>query len=395
VRSRRRPLRVDFAWIVIAGNRTRYLSLRPVIDADPTIVPRWITMHTWEDNHRYARLPRKLRPRARNLRNLAALIFSRSDAIVINAYESYVHYGFVHWLLRRKRALVNFYDGTYKPDGETFGDGIPEPATGVAGWLRKLTLDATDLFVPWSRFTAERTRRAYPPAGDRTTVIHPGIDLAGWPRRAPVEPGARFKLLFVGGDASRKGLDTVLDAIADGGVGPTELDVVTSTRQLPPALARRLDGTKHVRVHDGLTPGSDELLDLYRGADAFVLPTRLDLSSLASIEAMATGVPVIASDVGGIPDIVIDEVTGLVVKPGDSTALATSIERLRTDAALRDRLVETARAHVESHFDSRKSGAALIAAVKAVVDGSTAAQPAEPAVVASPAPAAVPITESN
>jgi glycosyltransferase involved in cell wall biosynthesis len=225
-------------------------------------------------------------------------------------------------------------------------------------------------------------------------VIHPGIDLSTWPRRAPVEPTGRFRLLFVGGDAQRKGLDTLIDAITADTVGPTELDVVTSTRDLPPPLAARIHGMSHVRLHDGLTPGSEELHELYRTADAFVLPTRLDLSSLASIEAMATGVPVVASDVGGLPDIVIGEVTGLVVSPGDVAGLAEAIERLRTDAALRARLVESARAHVEAHFDSRKNGLALVAAVKSLMLGvAPNAQPAEPA--ASAYREAAPIADSN
>jgi glycosyltransferase involved in cell wall biosynthesis len=367
VSSAPRPLRIDFAWIVIAGNRTRYLSLRPVIDADTSVAAKWTTLHTYEDNDRYARLPSFLRPRARNLRNLVLLLFSRSDAIVINAYETYVHYGFLHWLLRRRRALVNFYDGTYSSDGLSFGAGIPERQAGIAEWMRQVTLDSTDLFIPWSKFTAERTRLAYPDAAGRTAVIHPGIDLEFWPRRAQVSPGERFRLLFVGADAARKGLDTVLDAVSGGDVGPWELDVVTSVGQLSHELRARLADIAGVRLHDGLSPGSQELRRLYNEADAFVLPTRLDLSSLASIEAMATGIPVVASDVGGLPDIIIDEVTGLVVRPGDWRALASAIERLRTDGELRRQLVEAARVHIEQHFDSRKNGAALIDAVRRTV----------------------------
>ena len=327
-------------------------------------------MQTFDDDRRYSWLPAFLRPRVRNLRNLLPLVFSRSDALVIHAYESYVHYGFVHWLLRRKRALVNFYDGTYRPDGASFGDGIPEQRKGVGGWLRRTTLDGTDLFVPFSHFTARRTQLAYPPAADRMRVIHPGIDITSWPRRAEVVPGDRFRLLFVGGDAARKGLDTVLDAVSSGVVGPWELDVVTSVPQLPPDLHRRLTAMAHVRLHDGLSAGSLELRHLFNLADAFVLPTRLDLSSFASIEAMATGVPVITSDVGGLPDIVIDDVTGIAVSPDDARAVAVAIERLRTDAPLRKRMTDAARGHVEQHFDSSKNGVALIAAVRAVVADS-------------------------
>jgi glycosyltransferase involved in cell wall biosynthesis len=368
------PIRVVFALVVIAGNRTRYLSLRPVIDADPSIDARWITMRTYEDDDRWRWMPRFLRPRVRNLWNLVQLVFSRSDAIVIHAFETYVHYGFVHWLLRRKRLLMTFYDGSYRADGSMeFGDGIPEPQPGLAGKLRQITLDETDLFIPWSHFTAGRTVRAYPPAGDRVVVLHPGIDLGAWPRRTTPAPHDELRLLFVGGDGPRKGLDTVIDALELGIVGPWVLDVVTSPVETPGELRARLDRIPTVRVHDGLTSGSPGLRQLYDDADVFVLPTRLDLSSLASIEAMATGVPVVTSNVGGLADIVIDEHTGLVVPPDDARALATAIERLRLDPSLAARLADAGRAHVEAHFDSRHNGIALVDIVKQMVADPAAA----------------------
>lgn len=373
---RHRPPRIDFAWVVIAGNRTRDRTLRPVISDDPSVRARFVALRSYEDDDRWRWMPTALRPRVRSLRNLLPLVFSRSDAVVMHGFETYLHYGFVHWLLRRRRAFVAFYDGSYASDGSlAFGDGIPEPATGFAGWLRRITLDETDRFIPWSHFSARRTKAAFEPAAERTVVIHPGIDVENWPQRPPTAAHDPFRLLFVGGDGPRKGLDTVLDALAMEGVGPCELDAVTSQREMSAELRDQLAAATAVRVHDGLTSGSPGLRRLYADADAFVLPTRLDLSSLASLEAMATGIPVIATDVGGLSDIVIDGVTGLVVPPDDPVALAAAIERVRTDVALRDRLVDKARAHVEQHFDSRTNGRALVAAVTRFLDDPTAPLP--------------------
>ena len=63
---------------------------------------------------------------------------------------------------------------------------------------------------------------------------------------------------------------------------------------------------------------SRELRQLFAEADAFVLPTNHDASPWVALEAMATGVPVVITSVGGIPDLVQDGITGLVVPPGDS-----------------------------------------------------------------------------
>jgi glycosyltransferase involved in cell wall biosynthesis len=64
---------------------------------------------------------------------------------------------------------------------------------------------------------------------------------------------------------------------------------------------------------------------------------------------MQFDVPIVASDVGGIPDIIHHEENGLLVPPGDAVALAAAVERLYLDAALRERLVEAARTQLE-HF---------------------------------------------
>jgi glycosyltransferase involved in cell wall biosynthesis len=69
---------------------------------------------------------------------------------------------------------------------------------------------------------------------------------------------------------------------------------------------------------------------------------------LMALEAAATGTPVIASDIGGLSDIVVDEETGLLVEPGNRSALRAAMERLITDAELRSALAANASRHAES-----------------------------------------------
>jgi glycosyltransferase involved in cell wall biosynthesis len=102
--------------------------------------------------------------------------------------------------------------------------------------------------------------------------------------------------------------------------------------------------------------GDPELSRFYLDCDAFVLPavedSKGDVEGLGVVllEAMAHDRPVIASASGGIPDIVVDEATGLLTKPGDVDSLVEAIERLASDAGLRARLAATARDHVAKHF---------------------------------------------
>jgi glycogen(starch) synthase len=65
------------------------------------------------------------------------------------------------------------------------------------------------------------------------------------------------------------------------------------------------------------------------------------------LEAQACGIPVVATAVGGTPELVRDGETGLLIEPDNSQALAAAIDRLRSDDALRDRLVEAGRAQAE------------------------------------------------
>jgi len=91
----------------------------------------------------------------------------------------------------------------------------------------------------------------------------------------------------------------------------------------------------------------DELL---AGADLFVLSSRSEGLPMSVLEAMAAGLPVVASAVGGVPELVRDGETGALVPPGDSAALAQAIRRIACDPALRDRLGESGRQRVEREF---------------------------------------------
>jgi colanic acid/amylovoran biosynthesis glycosyltransferase len=77
------------------------------------------------------------------------------------------------------------------------------------------------------------------------------------------------------------------------------------------------------------------------------------------MEAMAVGVPVVTTWIGGIPELAINEVTALTVPPGNSEALAVAIKQLITDATLRERLIVAARAAVEQMHSLEASVAEL------------------------------------
>lgn len=175
---------------------------------------------------------------------------------------------------------------------------------------------------------------------DKVLTVHPGTQLP--PLTSRDRPGTPKRILFVGGEFERKGGLDLLAALVDAPFD-WQLDVVTRS-QVPEQPG--------VVVHTGLSPGDAELRRLYTESDLFVLPTRGEAVPHVVAEAMAAGLPVIASDVGGIPDLIDDEQTGLLVPPGDIRALRHSIGALLQSDGRCRAIGAAARAKAEREFDS-------------------------------------------
>jgi glycosyltransferase involved in cell wall biosynthesis len=100
----------------------------------------------------------------------------------------------------------------------------------------------------------------------------------------------------------------------------------------------------------------DDVPDLLAALDIFVLPSHSEGVSLALLEAMAAGLPVIASRVGGLPEVVTDGDTGLLIPPQDPEALAAALARLLDEPAWAKKLGENARRQVEENFSLERLG---------------------------------------
>ncbi len=194
-------------------------------------------------------------------------------------------------------------------------------------------------------------------------VIPYAVGFATAPADIPPRPGRAaddpFVVLFVGNLIERKGVRYLVDAV----------------HRLSPRIPMRLlilgkgEGAEGSRLREqvkslGLEdrvemPGRVPEPELHRAfarANVLVLPSIVDARGdteglgVVLLEAMSYHLPVIASNVGGITDIVADGETGLLVPPADPVALAAALERLATDAPLAERLADAGRRYVQEHF---------------------------------------------
>jgi glycosyltransferase involved in cell wall biosynthesis len=162
-----------------------------------------------------------------------------------------------------------------------------------------------------------------------------------------------FRLLSVGRLEREKGHSVLLDALAivnERGIS-AHLELVGDGTRLEALQRQAIQLAIEDRVTFAGPVGQDRIRAHYDAADAFCLPSLGEGIPVVLMEALASGVPAIASNTMGIPELIQDDVTGLLVPPGRPDALADAIERLAYDPALRDRLRETGRHKVIEDYD--------------------------------------------
>ena len=211
--------------------------------------------------------------------------------------------------------------------------------------LDKLT-DATRLIVTETDYAAEFLREHFPDRADRIHRIYNGLDLALFERTD--FSSVPQLIVAVGRLIAKKGFADLLRACrllmdrgksfrcAIIGEGPLEEELREQIARLDLQDCVELPGTKP----------QDEIRECLAKANAFVLPSVIDpdggMDNLPTVimEAMAAGLPVVSTAIGGIPEMVIQNETGFLVPPGDAVALASAIERLFDEIGLAQRLGE-------------------------------------------------------
>jgi glycosyltransferase involved in cell wall biosynthesis len=240
----------------------------------------------------------------------------------------------------RRRVVLHVHSGA--GDIAAFRAGLNRPSRS----LFDAAFAAADRVLAVSEASREALREAY--GLGAVEVVPNAAPLVDPPRREPVGDG-HMKLAYLGGFANpAKGGDVLVEALAQALAQVPGLRVtLAGPGELPEegrAMVARFEG--RVEWAGWLDePSKDALL---READAFVMPSRSEGMPMALLEALAYRLAVVATEAGGIPEIVRTGETGILVPGEDPAALADGIERLAADPLLIQRLAEAGRRRVES-----------------------------------------------
>jgi glycosyltransferase involved in cell wall biosynthesis len=240
-------------------------------------------------------------------------------------------------------------------------------------------LEKADAVIGCSDYVTNNVRNSFPQYAHRCWTVYNGVDLEQFRSNEDAQkrlPGCR--IVFVGRVSPEKGVHILVEAFESvaairpnahleivGGPFVAPIDFIVNLSDDP--MVQRLkrffenDYFEHLKSSvSGAIAGNVSfagaqrhaaVAEYLRNADLFVVPSVWgEPFPLATLEAMAMGIPVVASGVGGLPEAVQDGVTGLLVEPDNPSKLAQAIVRLLDDVALRRKMGSAARVRVAKMF---------------------------------------------
>ncbi|HWL42388.1 MAG TPA: glycosyltransferase family 4 protein [Ilumatobacter sp.] len=357
-----RPPRIAFVVEQALGHATHADNLHRLVAPDARLRAEFALI-PYEPTPRWSRVPGygNWTVRASGRARSAVRALRRSGAIDAMFVHTQVPATLMPDLIRRTPSVISL-DATplqYDELGEFYAHQRGSARVERLKWrLHRHVFSQARMLVTWSDWAKQGLTERYEVPAGKVVVIAPGVDYALWSaagdeQRRPSFDGGPMRVLFVGGDFARKGGHDLVDAVRRlraKGVA-IEADLVTRDP---------VEGDDAIRVHHGLGPNSSALMDLYRRADVFALPTLGDCLPMVLPEAGAMGLPLVSTSVGAIGEVVRDDVTGLLVPPGDSEALAAALDRLAQSPAMRRSLGDAAREHVRAHHDAATNANHLV-----------------------------------
>lgn len=217
-----------------------------------------------------------------------------------------------------------------------------------------------ECFITWSEWMAQSLYNDYQLPEENVSVIPIGIDQTIWKAENRSIHLGPVKILFVGGEFYRKGGQSLLDAFHKLDSGSAELHIITRTK---------IDQQESIFVYNDLEPNSPELISKFQESDVFVFPTLADSFGIVALEAMSTGLPVIATNIGALPEIVKNGEHGYIIEPDDTDQLHAALVKLIKNPEMRQQMGKNGVERVSKMFNAERNARRVIELCKEIIQG--------------------------
>jgi len=362
--------KIGFLMDQIAGHITNYHNLRDVARFDRTLDASWHEIHYYKSGGSIEKMREQVLPFvptyfsgiARGAWEMRKSLRSqRYDALFSNASVGV----FFSRTFRAIPTLIDFDSTPHQIDqmpAYSTGKSDPRPIQSVKWWLSREMMQSATLLQAWSNWAKDSAVRDYGMDPAKVVVNPPGVKLDFWkpaPQNGERAKQAPRRILFVGADFRRKGGDLLLEWYKHQPADMYELHIVTREQVAP---------TQYVHVYNDMQPNTERLLQLYHNSDLFVLPSLGECFGIATVEAMAAGLPVITSDAGGVRDIVDVGDNGFIVPANDVQAFGGAIAAVFEDEQRRIAMGKRSRSIAEQRFDVQRNARRTLDFLKQIAD---------------------------
>lgn len=234
-------------------------------------------------------------------------------------------------------------------------------------WARLLGKAAAQILVP-SEATKQGLVRAGVP-GQKIRVVRNAFDITQWKKRKARESQARFRLAMIGEISERKGSDwirPILESLEAKAPGEFCLDIIGEGLSNP-AFAEKIRTENADFIKRGLLRflgKRSDVSELLQEVDALLVPSRQDPLPTVIVEAGLSGVPVLATAVGGIPEMIVAGENGFLCK--DPEDFAEALLKLKKDLSLWTHISNSSRIFAEEHYGAARLAKELLAVYRQV-----------------------------
>ncbi len=324
---------------------------------------RWLADHIaafWRQPLRYlAAIAYAVRLGGANLRETARWLYWFGQAVIVGRRVASRGFTHVHCHYASSVALMASRIFSFSVSNTFHG---PAEFEDPSGFRLREKIESSRFVVAISEFAKDQLTR-YSPCSEwpKLTVCRLGVETARYAAPPAEREGGSFTVLTVGRLSPEKGISLLIGALRD--LIDSGRDIrarIVGDGPLRAVLADQLgrdDRGGRIRLEGALN--HDAVIPLYSSSHAFVLPSLAEGLPVVLMEAMAAGLPCVATRITGIPELIEDGADGLLVPAGDAAALVHAVARLMDDEELRQRLSKAARRKVTEFYEAEINGRAL------------------------------------